>query len=96
MSQKRNQISSEAVLAASKILRSDAGHLAIDVLVTDFEQAWVGALAWHLGWVAFPNSFLIACGALHQIKNNFALAGLVVKVDTMLDNLNPTRGSDRC
>ncbi|KAH8589038.1 3-carboxy-cis,cis-muconate cycloisomerase [Bisporella sp. PMI_857] len=86
MPQKRNPISSEVVLAASKILRSDAS-LALDAMVSDFERA---SGPWHLEWVALPNSFVIACGALHQ--TNFALAGLVVNVDAMLDNLNSTRG----
>ena len=86
MPQKRNPISSEVILAASKVLRSNAG-LVLDGMVSDFERA---SGPWHLEWVAVPESFIIACGALRQA--NFALGGLVVNVDAMLTNLNSTRG----
>ena len=86
MPQKRNPISSEVILAASKILRSNAGLL-LDAMVVDFERA---SGPWHLEWVAIPESFIVASGALHQTI--FAMSGLVVNVDAMLDNLNSTRG----
>ena len=86
MPQKRNPISSEVVLAASKLLRADAS-LCLDAMVTDFERA---SGPWHLEWTAVPEAFVLVVGALHQ--SNFALGALVVNTDAMLTNLNSTRG----
>ncbi|KAF1996671.1 3-carboxy-cis,cis-muconate cycloisomeras-like protein [Amniculicola lignicola CBS 123094] len=86
MPQKRNPISSEVILAASKILRSNAS-LVLDGMVSDFERA---SGPWHLEWVAVPESFVIAVGALNQA--DFALSGLVVNSNAMLKNLYSTRG----
>lgn len=86
MPQKRNPISSEVILAASKILRSNAG-LVLDGMVADFERA---SGPWHLEWVAIPESFVIASGALHQA--DFVLSGLVVNEDQMAKNLHSTQG----
>ena len=86
MPQKRNPISSEIVLATSKLLRANAG-LGLDAMVVDFERA---TGPWHLEWVALPEAFVLTVGALHQ--TNFMMAGLVVNVDTMYGNLQSTRG----
>jgi 3-carboxy-cis,cis-muconate cycloisomerase len=86
MPQKRNPISSEVILAASKILRSNAG-LVLDGMVSDFERA---SGPWHLEWVAIPESFVMAVGALHQA--DFALSGLVVNTEQMGKNLRSTKG----
>ena len=86
MPQKRNPISSEVVLAASKLLRANAG-LGLDAMVADFERA---SGPWHLEWVAVPEAFVLSVGALHQ--TNFVLTGLVVNVDNMRTNLESTRG----
>jgi adenylosuccinate lyase len=86
MPQKRNPISSEVILAASKILRSNAG-LVLDGMVADFERA---SGPWHLEWVAVPESFVIAVGALSQ--TNFALSGLSVNSKQMMENLHSTKG----
>ncbi|KAJ5654491.1 L-Aspartase-like protein [Penicillium lividum] len=86
MPQKRNPISSEVILAASKILRSNAG-LVLDGMVADFERA---SGPWHLEWVAVPESFVIAVGALSQ--THFALSGLSVNSKQMLENLHSTKG----
>jgi adenylosuccinate lyase len=86
MPQKRNPISSEVILAASKILRSNAG-LVLDGMVADFERA---SGPWHLEWVAVPESFVIAVGALSQM--NFALSGLSVNSKQMMENLHSTKG----
>lgn len=86
MPQKRNPISSEVVLAASKLLRSNAG-LALDGMISDFERA---SGPWHLEWVIVPDSFVLCCGALHQ--TNFALSGLVVNEGAMSQNLHSTKG----
>ena len=86
MPQKRNPISSEVILAASKVLRSNAG-LVLDGMVSDFERA---SGPWHLEWIAIPESFVMAVGALHQA--DFALSGLVVNTEQMGKNLQSTRG----
>ena len=86
MPQKRNPISSEVILAASKVLRSNAG-LVLDGMVADFERA---SGPWHLEWMAVPESFVIAVGALSQ--THFALSGLSVHSKQMLDNLHSTKG----
>lgn len=86
MPQKRNPISSEVVLAASKMLRANAG-LALDAMVSDFERA---SGPWHLEWAAVGESFVLLCGALHQ--TNFALSGLVVHEIAMRENLASTKG----
>ncbi|KAJ5929091.1 L-Aspartase-like protein [Penicillium verhagenii] len=86
MPQKRNPISSEVILAASKILRSNAG-LVLDGMVADFERA---SGPWHLEWVAVPESFVLAVGALSQ--THFALSGLSVNTKQMLENLHSTKG----
>lgn len=86
MPQKRNPISSEVVLAASKLLRAHAG-LGLDAMVVDFERA---SGPWHLEWVAIPEAFVLCVGALHQTC--FAVGGLVVNTGTMMENLCSTRG----
>ncbi|KAF4447932.1 3-carboxy-cis,cis-muconate cycloisomerase [Fusarium austroafricanum] len=86
MPQKRNPISSEVVLAASKVLRSNSS-LVLDAMVSDFERA---SGPWHLEWVAIPESFVMAVGALHQAE--FALSGLCVDKERMAANLASTRG----
>ncbi|KAK5074399.1 hypothetical protein LTR64_006457 [Lithohypha guttulata] len=86
MPQKRNPISSEIILAASKLLREKAS-LGLDAMVADFERQ---SGPWHLEWAAVPDAFTIAVGALHQA--NFALGGLVVNKDAMLRNLLSSKG----
>jgi 3-carboxy-cis,cis-muconate cycloisomerase len=86
MPQKRNPISSELMLAASKAVRQHAG-LMLDAMVQDFERA---TGPWHAEWMAIPESFVLTAGSLHQAK--FALAGLIVDEKRMADNLALSRG----
>jgi 3-carboxy-cis,cis-muconate cycloisomerase len=86
MPQKRNPISSELMLAASKAVRQHAG-LMLDATVQDFERA---TGPWHAEWMAIPESFVLTAGALHQAK--FALKGLVVDEKQMAKNLDISRG----
>ncbi|MBL8673987.1 MAG: adenylosuccinate lyase family protein, partial [Rhodospirillales bacterium] len=86
MPQKRNPISSELILAASKIARQQAG-LMLDSLVTDFERA---TGPWHVEWAAIPEAFLATASALHQAK--FMLGGLIVDAARMRRNLDITSG----
>ncbi|KAJ0326639.1 hypothetical protein COL5a_006827 [Colletotrichum fioriniae] len=86
MPQKRNPISSEVILAQSKILRAQAG-LVLDGMVSDFERA---SGPWHLEWAAIPTAFISIVGSLYQAE--FALSGLQVNKDAMMMNLKSTRG----
>jgi 3-carboxy-cis,cis-muconate cycloisomerase len=86
MPQKRNPISSELMLAASKAVRQHAG-LMLDAMVQDFERA---TGPWHAEWMAIPESFLLTAGSLNQAK--FALSGLVVDTQRMAQNLSISRG----
>ncbi|PNP73404.1 hypothetical protein FNYG_13302 [Fusarium nygamai] len=72
MPQKRNPISSEIILAQSKILRAQAG-LVLDAMVSDFERV---PGPWHLEWAALLVAFISVVGSLYQA--NFALSGLQV------------------
>ena len=86
MPQKRNPISSELIVAAAKAVRQHAG-LMLDVMVQDYERA---TGPWHAEWIALPESFVLAAGALHQAK--FMLGGLVVDEVRMRSNLGVTSG----
>jgi 3-carboxy-cis,cis-muconate cycloisomerase len=86
MPQKRNPISSELMLAAAKAVRQHAG-LMLDAMIQDFERA---TGPWHTEWIAIPESFVLAAGALHQAK--FALGGLIVDEKQMAKNLDLSRG----
>jgi 3-carboxy-cis,cis-muconate cycloisomerase len=86
MPQKRNPISSELILAASKAVRQHAG-LMLDAMVQDFERA---TGPWHAEWIAIPESFVLAGGALHQAR--FMLDGLIVDEARMRRNLDMTAG----
>ena len=86
MPQKRNAISSELMLAASKAVRQHAG-LMLDAMVQDLERA---TGPWHAEWVALPESFVFSAGALHQAR--FMLGGLIVDPERMARNLDMTDG----
>src|SRR3984893_7975748 len=86
MPPKRNPLSSELMLAASKGVRQHAG-LMLDAMVQDFERA---TGPWHAEWMAIPESFVLTAGSLHQAK--FALGGLIVDEKKMADNLDISRG----
>ena len=86
MPQKRNPISSELMLAAAKAVRQHAG-LMLDAMIQDFERA---TGPWHAEWIAIPESFVLAAGALHQAK--FMLEGLIVDEQRMRKNLDLTSG----
>jgi len=86
MPQKRNPISSELMLACAKGVRQQAG-LMLDAMVQDFERA---TGPWHAEWIAAPDSFILAAGALHQA--NFMLAGFEVDTARMAANLDISKG----
>jgi 3-carboxy-cis,cis-muconate cycloisomerase len=86
MPQKRNAISSELMLAASKAVRQSAA-LMLDGMVQDHERA---TGPWHAEWIALPESFVLTAGALNQAL--FMLDGLVVDEARMRSNLALTNG----
>ena len=86
MPQKRNPISSEILVANAKAARSQTG-LMLDAMVQDLER---GTGPWQVEWMAIPESFLLAGGALAQAK--FMLEGLLVDAARMGHNLGLTRG----
>jgi len=86
MQQKRNPISCELMLAAAKGVRQHAG-LMLDAMIQDFERA---TGPWHAEWMAIPESFVLAAGALHQAR--FALGGLIVDAARMKQNLAISNG----
>ena len=86
MPQKRNPISSEVLVANAKAVRQHAG-LMLDAMLQDFERA---TGPWHAEWIALPESFILAAGALRQAR--FMLEGLVVDAARMRANLELTKG----
>ncbi len=86
MPQKRNPISSEVLVANAKAVRQHAG-LMLDAMLQDFERA---TGPWHAEWIALPESFILAAGALRQAR--FMLEGLVVDTARMRSNLDLTKG----
>jgi 3-carboxy-cis,cis-muconate cycloisomerase len=86
MPQKRNPIACEFIVAAAKVVRQHAG-LMLDGMAADHERA---TGPWQLEWVAIPEAFLAAGGALRHAR--FILQGLVVDRDRMRRNLDVTGG----
>jgi len=86
MPQKRNPISCEMILAGAKVVRQQAG-LMLDAMAADHERA---TGPWQLEWVAIPEAFMAAGGALRQAR--FMLEGLIVDAERMRRNLDLTGG----
>jgi 3-carboxy-cis,cis-muconate cycloisomerase len=86
MPQKRNPISCEYIVAAARIVRGHVG-LMLDAMAADHERA---TGPWQLEWVAIPEAFLAAGGALRQSR--FMLEGLIVDAGRMRRNLDLTGG----
>ena len=86
MPQKRNPISAELIVASAKIVRQNCA-LMLDASVHDFERA---TGPWHAEWVAIPQSFIAASGALAQTR--LMMAGLSVDARRMESNLDLTGG----
>jgi 3-carboxy-cis,cis-muconate cycloisomerase len=86
MPQKRNPISCEMIVALAKAVRAQVGLL-LDAMATDHERA---TGPWHLEWIALPEAFVAASGALYQAR--FMLEGLIVEPRAMRRNLDITGG----
>ena len=86
MPQKRNPISCEMIVALAKIVRAQVG-LMLDGMAADHERA---TGPWHIEWIALPQAFVAASGALYQAR--FMLEGLIVEPAAMRRNLDATGG----
>lgn len=86
MPQKRNPISSEVMLACSKILRELHSSM-LDAMVLDHERA---TGQWHVEWYSLPNAFIISSACLSSAR--FLLEGLEVSPENMNKNMNKTNG----
>ena len=86
MPQKRNPISSEVMLACSKLLREHHSSM-LDAMVLDHERA---TGQWHVEWYALPNAFIIASSSFSAAK--FLLEGLEISPQKMKENIDKTNG----
>jgi 3-carboxy-cis,cis-muconate cycloisomerase len=86
MPQKRNPIACEFILACAKNVR-ELVPVMLDAMVQDHERA---TGPWHAEWIALPQAFALAAGALHHARA--MLEGLVVDPERMRRNLDTTRG----
>ena len=86
MPQKRNPISSEVILACSKLLREHHSAM-LDSMVLDHERA---TGQWHLEWYTLPKMFIIASSSFRCSRE--LLEGIQVDKKKMINNLNQTNG----
>jgi 3-carboxy-cis,cis-muconate cycloisomerase len=86
MPQKRNPISSVYITATTSLVRQLVAAL-LDAMVEDHERA---TGPWEIEWIAVPEIFSLAAGALAQTR--FMVSGLVVDEKKMRANLDITRG----
>ena len=86
MPQKRNPISSEVMLACSKLLREHHSSM-LDAMVLDHERA---TGQWHVEWHTLPNAFLVASASFNSAK--YLLEGLEVSPEKMKENIYKTNG----
>ena len=86
MPQKRNPISSVYITAQNAMVRQLVAAL-LDAMVEDHERS---TGPWEIEWIALPEIFLLAAGALAQTR--FLLGGLQVNAKKMRANLDLTNG----
>ncbi len=86
MPQKRNPISCNYIIACTAMVRQNVAAL-LDAMVEDHERS---TGPWEIEWIAMPEIFLLAAGALHQAR--FLIEGLEVDPARMRANLDLTRG----
>src|SRR5580698_5612361 len=86
MPQKRNPISSVYITATASLVRQHVAAL-LDAMVEDHERA---TGPWEIEWIAVPEIFSLAAGALAQTR--LMVSGLVVDENKMRANLDITRG----
>jgi 3-carboxy-cis,cis-muconate cycloisomerase len=86
MPQKRNPISCNYILACTSVVRQHVAAL-LEAVVEDHERS---TGPWEIEWIALPEVFLLASGALSQTRH--LVSGLQVDEERMRANLNVTRG----
>jgi 3-carboxy-cis,cis-muconate cycloisomerase len=86
MPQKRNPVSSLYIHACAAAVRQQAAAL-LDAMIADHERS---TGPWEIEWIALPEIFCLAAGALNQSK--FVVAGLEVDEKRMRENLELTNG----
>ncbi len=86
MPQKRNPISCNYILACTSVVRQHAAAL-LEAVVEDHERS---TGPWEIEWIALPEIFLLAAGALAQARH--ILGGLHVDAKRMRENLDLTNG----
>ena len=86
MPQKRNPISCNYIIACTAMVRQNVAAL-LDAMVEDHERS---TGPWEIEWIALPEIFLLASGALKQARS--LLEGLEVDPTRMRANLDLTRG----
>ncbi len=86
MPQKRNPISCNYIIACTAMVRQNVAAL-LDAMMEDHERS---TGPWEIEWIAMPEIFLLAAGALNQAR--FLMEGLEVDPARMRANLDLTRG----
>ncbi len=86
MPQKRNPVACNFIVACAAIARQNAAAL-MEAMVQDHERA---SGPWLVEWVALPEIFLAASGALYHARN--LTAGLHIDEKRMRANLDATGG----
>jgi 3-carboxy-cis,cis-muconate cycloisomerase len=86
MPQKRNPISCCYIHACASVVRQHAAAL-MDAMIADHERS---TGPWEIEWIALPEAFLLASGALAQSR--FLVEGLEVDEKRMRANLDMTNG----
>jgi 3-carboxy-cis,cis-muconate cycloisomerase len=86
MPQKRNPISCEAIVGASRQLRQLVPSM-LDAMLHDNERA---TGSWHAEWIALPEACVLAHGIVVRARE--LVAGLVVRPEQMRRNLTISRG----
>jgi 3-carboxy-cis,cis-muconate cycloisomerase len=86
MPQKRNPISCLYIIACTAMVRQNVAAL-LDAMVEDHERA---TGPWEIEWIAVPEIFCLASGALNQAK--VIAQGLEVNAEKMRANLDLTNG----
>src|SRR5260221_10600436 len=86
MPQKRNPISCVYITATNSLVRQHVAAL-LDAMVEDHERS---TGPWEIEWIAVPEIFSLAAGALAQTR--LMVSGLQVDERKMRENLHITRG----
>lgn len=86
MPQKRNPIGTLYITATSALVRQHVAAL-LNAMDQDHERSTGN---WEIEWIAVPEIFLLAAGALNQAK--IILQGLQVNPERMRANLDATKG----